>query len=34
MHAAQSATPPDIDHRFPVEPLVLPPMPGLARSAA
>ena len=34
MHAAQSATPPDIDHRFPAEPLVLPPVPGLMRPAA
>lgn len=34
MHAAQSATPADIDHRFPAEPLVLPPVPGLVRSAA
>jgi hypothetical protein len=34
MHAAQSATPPDIDPRFPAEPLVLPPVPGLVRSAA
>jgi hypothetical protein len=34
MQAAQSAAPPDIDDRFPAEPLVLPPVPGLVRSAA
>jgi hypothetical protein len=34
MHAAALAAPPDIDHRFPAEPLVLPPAPGIVRSAA
>jgi hypothetical protein len=31
---AAHAAPPDIDHRFPAEPLVLPPAPGIARRAA
>jgi hypothetical protein len=34
MHAAALAAPPDIDHRFPAEPLVLPPAPGIVRTAA
>jgi hypothetical protein len=34
MHAAAHAAPPDIDHRFPAEPLVLPPAPGIVRPAA
>jgi hypothetical protein len=34
MQAATNAAPPDIDHRFPAEPLVLAPAPGIVRSAA
>jgi hypothetical protein len=34
MQAATNAAPPDIDHRFPAEPIVLPPVPGLVRPAA
>ena len=34
MHAAARATPPDIDDRFPTEPIVLPPAPGIVRRAA
>jgi hypothetical protein len=34
MHAAANAAPPDIDLRFPAEPLVLPPAPGIVRRAA
>jgi hypothetical protein len=34
MQAAAHAAPPDIDHRFPAEPLVLPPAPGIVRPAA
>ena len=34
MHAAEFATPPDIDPRVPVEPLVLPLAPGIVRPAA
>jgi hypothetical protein len=34
MQAATNAAPPDIDHRFPAEPLVLPPAPGIVRPAA
>jgi hypothetical protein len=34
MQAAANATPPDIDDRFPAEPIVLPPVPGTLRPAA
>jgi hypothetical protein len=34
MHAVALAVPPDIDHRFPAEPIVLPPAPGIVRLAA
>jgi hypothetical protein len=34
VQAAANATPPDIDHRFPTEPIVLPPAPGIVRPAA
>jgi hypothetical protein len=34
VHAAANATPPDIDRRFPTEPIVLPPVPGIVRPAA
>jgi hypothetical protein len=33
-HAAAHSAPPDIDHRFPAVPLVLPPAPGIVRPAA
>jgi hypothetical protein len=34
MQTAANAPPPDIDHRFPAEPIVLPPAPGIVRRAA
>jgi hypothetical protein len=34
MQTAANAAPPDIDDRFPAEPLVLPPAPGIVRAAA
>jgi hypothetical protein len=34
VQAAANATPPDIDRRFPTEPIVLPPAPGIVRPAA
>jgi hypothetical protein len=34
MQAAAYTAPPDIDHRFPAEPIVLPPAPGIVRRAA
>jgi hypothetical protein len=34
MHAAAHAAPPDIDDRFPAEPIVLPLAPGIVRRAA
>jgi hypothetical protein len=34
MQTAASAAPPDTDHRFPAEPIVLPPAPGIVRRAA
>jgi hypothetical protein len=34
MQTAANTAPPDIDHRFPNEPIVLPPAPGIVRAAA
>jgi hypothetical protein len=34
VQAAANARPPDIDRRFPTEPIVLPPAPGIVRPAA
>jgi hypothetical protein len=34
VHAVALAAPPDIDHRFPAEPLVLPLAPGIVRRAS
>jgi hypothetical protein len=34
MQAAVNAAPPDIDRRFPTEPIVLPPAPGIVQRAA
>jgi hypothetical protein len=34
MQTAANAPPPDIDHRFPTEPIVLPLAPGIVRRAA
>jgi hypothetical protein len=34
VQTAANEAPPDIDHRFPAEPIVLPPVPGIVRRAA